>query len=394
MRTARAPFAAPGAGALPIAKWIRCLPYFGVDLYQRLRDRPGNLFFSPYSISTALAMTCAGARGDTETQIAKTAHFDPPPEKLHASFASLGNRMNQVQRHWDRLKLKTANSLWVQKGHRFSASFLDLIRSDYHAEAESIDFVNRPADAANRINEWIRGATENRIQSVVVPGSFDSGSDLVLCNAIYFKGRWAEQFAPSRTKPAPFYVSDDKTVSIPMMSQKADFKRTYIPDAGVTLLDLPYYGGDISMVVLLPYARDGLADLESKLSGENLTAWLAALDKEDERETVVWLPRFTTKQTLDLPEVLRSMGMASAFSDAADFRGLDGTKNLYLSDFLHSAAIEVNETGTVAVAVTFAQVKTKGMTARFIADHPFLFLIRDKGSGTIFFLGRVVDRSK
>ena len=372
---------------------------FALDLYQKLKDKPGNLFFSPYSISSALAMTCAGARGQTEMEMTNALHFNLPSKKLHPAFNALTARLDSLQR-WNRIALKCANSLWCQKDHPFTGDFLKTVRENYSAEARSVNFKNSPGAAADEINRWIDAKTNHRIPDGIAPGQITPDLGLILCDAIYFKGKWLNQFKKKDTQPASFQVTTNESVTVPMMWQSARFKHAMTEDYSVEMLELPYSGQDLSMVILLPgqYVPDAehndVHDLEQKLTPENLRAWLKMLDEKNPHKTSVRLPRFRTASRFNLADELKSLGMASAFSDAADFSGMDGTKNLYLSDVFHQAFVEVNETGTEATAMTFLTVRTAGMDDRFIVDHPFIFLIRDNGSGSIVFLGRIIDPTK
>ncbi len=374
---------------------------FAIDLYQKLKEQPGNLFFSPYSISTALAMTYAGARGQTENEMAKALHFNLAQTNLPAAFSTLGARMNQIQR-WNRITLTTANSLWGQQDYRFTDAYLNLVSTSFRAEVRQIDFKHSAPAASDEINKWVEKKTDGKIKDMVEPSQFTDYTRLVLCNAIYFKGKWLQPFKVDDTKPTPFAVFTKQTVTVPMMFQHSEFKMTPSEDDTVELLELPYSGNDLSMIVLLPtpmqelfdVQHNDLSDLEQKLTAENLHAWLAKLDQRSPHKTSVGLPRFTTTQSFDLTKELKSLGMPSAFDDTADFSGMDGTTNLYISDVLHKAFVEVNEAGTEAAASTLLAVATKSMSDRFIADHPFIFLIRDNGSGTILFLGRIVDPTK
>ena len=363
-----------------------------IDLYQKLGATNGNVFFSPYSISTALALVYGGARGGTEKEMGRAAHFNLSQAELHPAFGELVARMNRVQ-HGERLMLFTANALWHQQGHSFSNSFLGLARTRYRADVEAADFKGGVGAVTERINAWVARRTRGKINTMGNAARLDSNTRLVLCNALYFKGAWRSQFNAKDTQPAEFYVSTNRTVTVPRMTQSAEFRMASVEEPPATLLDLPYYGGDLAMVIILPEERDGLPELEQALTVEHLEAWLARLDRANPHKTWVCLPRFTTRQSVDLVPALRSLGMVSAFDDTADFSGMDGTKKLYLSDVLHQTFVEVNEKGTEAATVTLSLVMTMGMDDRFRADHPFLFLIRDRGSGTILFLGRMVDPS-
>ncbi|HEY6227279.1 MAG TPA: serpin family protein, partial [Verrucomicrobiae bacterium] len=255
---------------------------------------------------------------------------------------------------------------------------------------------------AGEINRWIERKTGGRISSIAAANRFAPLTRLVLCDAIYFKGKWQHQFKTRDTKPAPFHISTNESVTVPMMSQKGDFKIAYSEEGSVKLLEMPYVGKNLSMVILLAqtdYLRQdvdqgGVGALEEKLTSENLRLWLAKLDQAREHEAWVALPRFTTTQTFDLAPELKSLGLKSAFDKSADFTGMDGSGNLFVSDVMHKAFVDVNESGTEAAAVTVVMVATKGMATRFIVDHPFIFLIRENASGSILFMGRVMDPTK
>jgi serpin B len=268
------------------------------------------------------------------------------------------------------------------------------MRGPYQATAEQVDFRSDTESARRRINQWVQRNTENQFKDLVQPGQFGADTSLVLCNAIYFKGRWASLFKRGETEPAPFYITKEQSVNVPMMHQKAEFKMALASedDFSLQILEMPYYGKDLSMVVILPTAMDGLAELERRLDGDRMRAWLAKLDGTAIRETHVRFPRFKTENRLDLVPVLKALGITTAFNRAAaDLSGIDGRNNLYLSTALHQAFVEVDEEGTKAAAVTLFVAKTASMSNRFNADHPFVFLIRENSTGTILFLGRVVN---
>jgi len=365
---------------------------FALDLYQALKDQPGNLVFSPYGISAGSAMTYAGARGQTEREMAKVLHFTQSPGQLHATFNSLATRMDKVQR-WNRITLTTANSLWCQEDAQFLPTFLNEVRQSYLADARLVDF-KRPEAARTDINSWIAQKTKQKIDGAIGPGQLTPDTRLVLCSAIYFKGKWEHPFDDKNTKPCPFYLSPEQTVAVPMMiRRKAEFKAAWTND--LSLLELPYAGKDLSMMILLPDAVDGLPDLERQLNVENLSRWIALLTQSPKRELAVLLPRFKTTQGIDLKTALSALGMPTLFNKSdADLSGMNGARDLYISDAVHKAFIEVNESGTEAAAATWFAPTTKSMTSSFRADHPFLFLIREHQTGSILFLGRIVDPTK
>jgi len=367
---------------------------FALDLYQKLKERPGNLFFSPYGISTSLGLVYAGARGETEREIANVLHLNLPQTNFHSAFGELAARMGKVQR-WNRISLLTVNSLWCQQDYPFTDTFLDLARKCYRAEARLVNFKESPQRVSSDINAWVGRKTKGRIKDMARPEQLTDDTRLILCNAIYFKGRWASQFKPADTKPAPFFITTNQTVTVPMMFQAEKFKTAAVDEPAMALVELPYFGQDLSMVILLPDAVDGLPELEQHLTADNLRIWLTRLDKASPHETAVRLPRFTTTQSFQLADELKSLGMPTAFDVmAADFSGIDGINYLYITKAIHKAFVEVNESGTEAAATTMDRFTASSMPGRFAADHPFIFLIRENGSGSILFLGRVVDPSR
>jgi serine protease inhibitor len=370
---------------------------FATDLYAKLKRKRGNLFFSPYSISIGFALIYSGSRGKTESEIAAAAHFTLSAEALNLTAGQLVYRMNSLQR-WNRIKLYTANSVWCQKDYPFTQSFLDTARMDFRADARLVDFKRNPDAAAEQISAWIRNTTNGKSNGTPAPGQFTTDTRMVLCNSIYFKGKWATQFKVGNTKARLFMVDTNKTVTVQMMWQKAEFKTAYAEDSTLQLLELPYSGRELSMVVLLPsrwsyefQADPGLASLEAKLDTEHLRSWLAKLDGAAPEKTFAGLPRFTFTRNIDLTKELPDMGMHSLFCTDANLSGMDASNYLYISEAIHQAFVEVNEAGTEAAAATWFEAKSKGITPQFVADHPFLFLIRDNATGSILFLGRIID---
>jgi serpin B len=257
-----------------------------------------------------------------------------------------------------------------------------------------MDFRGNPDGARKEINAWVEQQTRDKIRDLLHPGDIVSSTRLVLCNAIYFKGNWATQFDPKSTQPEPFFVTVDKTVTVPMMSGKVKVRSRQF--GGVTLFALPYKGNDLTMVVVLPEDRDGLAALEQKLNAVELQEWLAAMDGSFEAEVEVVLPKFKLNCRLDLVKDLTALGMPSAFGADADFSGMDGSRNLFIGGVVHQAFVDVNEEGTEAAAATALTVRALSISRPLVfrADHPFLFLTVGRHSGTILFMGRVTDPSK
>lgn len=369
---------------------------FACDLYARLKNDPKikekgrNLFFSPYSISTALAMTYAGARGNTETQMAEVLHFTLAQDRLHPAFTSLERQLNAVGQEGT-YQLSVANALWGQKGFRFLPEFLHLTEKNYAAALKQVDFINQTEKARKTINHWVEKKTNNKIKDLIKPDILDSLTRLVLTNAIYFKGYWEIQFEKNATENAPFVISPEKRADVPMMHLTDDFK--YWGDENLQILELPYKGNDLSMIVFLPRTVEGFESFEKSLTLKNLNNWLPKLRKQKVR---VFLPRFKTTSEFNLNKMLIALGMPDAFDlPLADFSGMTGEKNLFIAHVLHKAFVEVNEEGTEAAAATAVIMGLKAAPAAppplFRADHPFIFFIKDNNSGSILFLGRLTN---
>jgi serpin B len=374
---------------------------FAFDLYGRLRAKTGNRFISPYSISIALAMTYAGARGETAGQMALTLHFALPPDRLHPAFHTLIGHINgdasavggtrAPARRYQRYELVTANALWGDQGDTFLPEFLDLTRVSYGAGLHQVDFRHASTQAVKVINAWVEKQTQDKIRDLLAPSDVSPATSLVLTNAIYFKGDWASPFVDTMTrKDGMFTAPGGRKVPTPLMRQTGKFP--YFDGETFQLLEMPYAGSTVAMVVLLPKAPDGLGALEARLTASNLSTWLG---KTSRSNVAVEFPRFTVTETVRLAAVLREMGMPLAFA-GGDFSGMNGQRNLAFSEVIHKAFVDVNEKGTEAAAAT-AVVMSAGSSARepkiikFLADRPFVFLIRDLATGSILFLGRLVE---
>lgn len=361
---------------------------FACDLYSRLRAEKGNLFFSPNSISTALAMTYGGARADTEKQIADVLHFDLAQDQLHQAFSALRNRLNVDDKD---VEVRVANRLWGQTGYQFLPAYLQLTKNRYGAELGEVDFTHQTEAARQAINTWVAEQTKDKIRDLIPAGVLNELTRLVLTNAIYFKGKWESQFKEKATKNLPFHTSTDAKTDVPMMHQTHEFKYAVVDN--LQIIELPYVGNRLSMLVLLPKEVDGLQSLEEKLTQANLDKWTATLH---EQEVGVHLPKFTMSSEFSLNDVLQAMGMTAAFAQTADFSGMNGKKDLHLSAVVHKAFVDVNEEGTEAAAATAVTVETKSdrTTTTFRADRPFVFLIRDGQTGSILFMGRLASPPK
>ncbi len=377
---------------------------FAFDLYAKLSGPKGNLFFSPSSISSALAMTAAGARGETATQMAGVLHFDSIPRSdggnaIHTAMGQLINQLNAGGKQ-GAYQLSIANRIWGQQGFKFLDAFLNTLRTDYGAELVQLDFGQAKA-ARKKINTWVEEATNGKIKDLIPEGGVNSMTRLVLTNAVYFKGKWEEAFKEDATKPTPFFLSASDKVDVPMMFQKKHHQfgtAKFGDNHEVKILKLGYkadeksLGRGLAMVLLLPDDKAGLPDLEKQLTADNIGKWTKNLRST---EVSVWLPKFKLTQEIQLSRVLSSLGMTSAFDpDKADFSGMDGKRDLFISEVFHKSFVDVNEEGTEAAAATGVVIRAMAMPAEpseFRADHPFVFLIRDEPTGSILFLGRVND---
>lgn len=363
---------------------------FACDLYGRLRMQPGNVFLSPYSLSSALAMTYGGARGNTAAQMAKVLHFDPQGEQLHATFAGYQGGLNAIQQKGE-ITLATANSLWPQRGYEFLPEFTKLCQTHYQAAPSPVDFANHTEEARTTINRWVEEKTHGKIQDLFKPGVLEPSTRLVLANAVYFKGDWAAKFDPKETRNEAFQLAGGTTIQVPLMQAQPQVAYRETPDLQV--IDLPYAGGELVMTVVLPRKVDGLGALEAQLTAENLHAWTKEMRQQKVR---VWLPKFTMTAEYSLGPTLTRMGMGDAFSPSrADFSGMNGKRDLCLGAVVHKTFVEVNEQGTEAAAATGVGIGLTSLAptepVTFRADHPFLLAIRERTSGGLLFLGRVAN---
>jgi len=363
---------------------------FACDLYAQLKTQDGNLFFSPYSVSTALAMTYAGARGETAAQMAKALHFSLPQAELHPAFAALSAQMNAVQTA-GHVKLSIANSLWPHKSYPFLDDYLALVKKNYGSTITPVDYEHAEPAARAQINQWVEEKTQRKITNII-GAPLDPLTRLVLINTVYFKGYWQHPFPPSETKNAFFYPSSGKYLFVPTMTQTPTCR--YGEGQRMQVLELPYAGYELSMLILLPAKGKSLADIEKLFSEDNIRQWRGHMT---DHRVEIFLPKFKiTWGPRTLKQPLQDLGMRDGFEQTkADFSGMDGHPSwLYLSWILHQAIVDVNEEGTEAAASTMAGMAFGGEPETpklFRADHPFLFLIQENATGSILFMGRVTD---
>jgi serpin B len=367
---------------------------FSVAMYKLLAADTGNLFFSPYSITAALGMTDAGARGRTESQIRQALSVKLQGDDFHAALNGMDQSLMGHAKATPGLTLDIVNSTWLQSGWDFRVAYLDFLSRYYGAGVNLLDFALQPEQSRVIINTWVADQTSGKIIDLIPKGGIDNYTVLVLTNAIYFLADWLYQFNPSLTQDQTFTRLDNSTVTAPLM-RLGDTNKTitlsYSRIGKVSALDLPYIGNRLCMTILLPDSGS-FSDFESTISVEKIDSLIQALDTT--KLYPVLLPKFTfATGSLLLDTTLQSLGMVDAFDPSkADFSGIDGSKGLYVYRVFHKAFIAVDEKGTEAAAATAVILSYWGpRPPSFTADRPFIFLIRDKQTGAILFMGRVLD---
>lgn len=372
---------------------------FAFDLYSRLAREDGNagsnLFFSPYSVSSALAITYEGAGGRTAEEIRSVLYFPQNDTARRDGFFTMNSGINTGDSGYS---LRTANALWAEKTYPFLTEYTGISERYYGANTTNLDFIGHPEESRKTINSWVEDKTEDRIKDLIPAGVIDPMTRLVITNAIYFKGNWVKQFDRNKTADAEFRTAPGKAMTVPMMQRTdEDAVFLYAENSGIQMLSMPYdhtSGKQLSMVILLP--KDGtLTGTEASLNSGMLSAMLQSAES---RRVMVYLPKFSVKtRYTEMGRTLAAMGMPTAFSAGADFSGMDGRKDLFISDVIHQAYVDVNEEGTEAAAATAVIMKLAAAPADpepvpvFRADHPFIFLIRDDETGAILFMGRIMN---
>jgi len=365
---------------------------FALDLYQSLRSESGNLVYSPFSIFLALAMTYAGARGETESQMAQTLHF-PPQDRLHPAFNALDRALEKSasnpEEDQEPMRLNIANAVWAEQTHSFLPGFLDVIAVNYGAGIHLADFITQFEAARREINNWVSDKTGEKIKDLLPENSLGSDTRMVLVNAIYFKADWLDPFDADSTGDAEFHLLDGSTVTAPFMNQGM-----YIPYAqgdGYQAAELAYAGGTAAMDIIVP--DEGRFDeVESLLDAETLDVMLGNMQQSS---VALGLPKFEYESGFSAADALQALGMTDAFDpNAADFSGMTGNRDLFIGDVIHKAFVAVDEEGTEAAAATAVIMEMTSapmFNVNLVVDRPFIFLIRDLQSGQILFIGRVLN---
>jgi len=367
---------------------------FAFDLYQAIREKDGNLFYSPHSISLALAMTYAGARSETAGQMADTLHYILSQDNLHPAFNSLDIELasrGQGARGKDDegFRLNIVNAIWGQKDYTFLPAYLDVLAENYGAGLRVLDFIKETEKSRITINDWVSDETEGRIEDLIPQGAINTLTRLVLTNAIYFNAAWQYPFDEAMTADGPFYLLDGSRVTVPMMKQTESFG--YTAGEGYQAVELLYDGGELSMVIMLPDAGEFEA-FEEDLQAQNVNE---IINKLQRTQVTLTMPQFEFDSEFGLTDTLAAMGMPIAFTANADFSGMTGNRELQITDVIHKAFVSVDEEGTEAAAATAVIVGITSAPAdppvEVTIDRSFIFQIRDIETGAILFVGRILN---
>lgn len=395
LRSDKQRITSPDANKADISTLVEGNSAFAFNLHQALRDKDGNLFYSPYSISLALAMTYAGARSETEQQMANTLRFILLQNRLHPAFNSLDTELARrgegaKGKDGKGFRLNIVNAIWGQKGFKFLSEFLDLLAENYGAGLRPLDFMGTPEESRIKINKWVSDQTENRIKDLIPQGAIDTLTRLVLTNAIYFNAAWQYPFKENATQNGIFNLLDGGKTTVPLMKQTEMLG--YAEGSGYQAVELPYDGREFSMVILLPRAGN-FKTFEGALDAQKVSSTVKGMKP---RRVALAMPRFKFESSFNLNDTLTKMGMPVAFSRNADFSGMTGNRDLFISNVIHKAFVAVDEAGTEAAAATAVVMTTTSLPeapVEVTVDRPFIFLIRDIKTGAILFVGRILNPS-
>lgn len=367
---------------------------FTINLYAQLKNTGDNVFFSPYSISAALAMVYEGAREKTATELESVFNFPSSNEQRRNAFKAIQNQLNNIG---GGNKLSIANALWIQNNYNLLPNYIATVQNFYSSKVQKLDFVKSTANAEKKINQWVANKTNNRITDIIIPGTLPADTQVLLTNAIYFKGNWKNPFEARLTESQDFYLNTSLKTKAPLMHLQDHF--FYVETDNMQLLEIPYKDNKVSMWVILPKELTNMSAVEKSLSVEKLKEWRSKLEY---REVNAFIPKFKFRTNYStMEETLQQMGVHAAFSPEADFSGITpiSKRRLSIDKVVHQTFIEVNEKTTEAAAATAVIMSTKAAMVPnppivFRADHPFIFLIQDTERGNILFFGKVNDPTK
>lgn len=372
------------AAATDVAQAVDDTTSFGLDVYRRLPAGDANVAFSPWSVVTALSMTYPGARGATREAFERTLHLSLPAERYHRAMNTIDRALEARAGSGGRFRLRSNNQLFTQVGLAIVPAFLDVLASEYGAGVRQLDFAAEPEPCREQINAWVSSNTEALIRELLGPGTITRDTRLALVNTLYFDAAWQTPFDPERTSPADFTLSDGTTVRVPMMAAE-DVPLRHGALDGVEIFELPYRGGEVAMLLLVPPVGR-LAELEGGLDGARLRALVDAARAES---LDLMLPRFQARTQARLDEALAALGLGIAFSGEADFSGMTPDERLAITAVVHEAVVRTDEAGTEAAAATAVIVGRVSLPDYHVVNRPFLFVIRDRPTGAVLFMGRV-----
>jgi len=378
-----------GSTAQGVREVVRANNGFAFKLYSELiKTEEGNIFYSPYSIFSALAMTYEGARGETAEEMKDVFNF-PEIDVLRPNFAAIYNSINEMSKEWE---LRSGNALWLQKDYAFLEEYLNNVEEYYGGKAEVLDFIENAEESRKTINSFIEEQTNHKIKDLIPPGYLNEYTRLVLTNAIYFRGDWKWAFDESLTRDEDFWIGPNSTEKVQMMHMipNETIRFNYADMGDAQILELPYRGDKISMLIILP---NNIEAFERSLTLEKLDEYRAEMKGEKLDE--ICLPKFEIDTKYSLVEPLSALGMHTAFGEEADFSGMTGRRELFISKIVHQAYVKVDEKGTEAAAATAVIINLTAIPERkvFRADHPFIFIIQEIETGNILFMGRIVNPS-
>lgn len=372
---------------------------FGWELYRIVKKDEGNLCFSPFSIVSALSIPYLGAEGKTQQQMRETLFFAATPTEQAQSIFKLDDFLTRHPTNYPQsYRILTANSLWVQERMRLQSSFLSAVRRDFRSTVQRVNFINATEVSRGKINRWVSHQTNNKIVELIPKGFLTPSTRMVVASALFLKAHWMKPFSKNETHQYPFFLIGKKTITVPMMYQIGSYPYLELDD--VTVLELPLErpsneAPELVVDIVLPKDKKGLQELEDKLSLSTLQSWFEKMQNSD---VSVTLPKFIVNQSLALVDAFKEMGMVAPFTDQADFSGITGNKDLMISKIIHQAYFDLAEGGVEAAAATAASMSLTSMPIDtpkvFKADRPFLFFLRDRQTGVILFIGRLMDPSK
>jgi serpin B len=391
-KSAESRITSPDTTASQLAALVSGNSTFAFNLYKQLtKTNTGNMFYSPYSISTALGMTYAGANGDTATQMAKALYFTLPQSQLHPAFNDLALQLASRGQgasgtNGKSFALNIANALWCEKTYNFLPNFLNTLGENYGAGVNLLDFINFPELSRVTINNWVSNETNDKINDLIPAGAITPQTRLVLTNAIYFDAAWQNPFSADKTKNGTFNLQDGSTVSVPMMNNEGNYG--YTKGSGYQAVELPYSGNQVAMDIIMPDAGK-FSTFESGMTADTVSGIISNLQNGSLSFT---MPKFNFDSSFSLKAALTALGMPIAFSDQADFSGMTGNQDLTIADVVHKAYVAVDEQGTEAAAATGVVMSATAMMQNSLTiNQPFIFVIRDIQTGSILFVGRVLN---